>query len=246
MLLSSRIWKQAKVKGNRVYQGAAFLYPSDGRANGNGKAAEPPDPERERREVLENARAEAVRQREEILRESREEAEKIREAAHREGFDEGYREGLERGQREAENLRREAEEVLAEARRRREEIIASAEPEVVRLALEMAEKILHRRLKEDPEAVVDVVVRALQEIPYGSPIQVRVNPDDEVTCRQAEERMYRCLRGAAEIEIITDDGVPRGGCRVETADGRVEVLPEEEMACLREQLLALTGGPRSG
>jgi flagellar assembly protein FliH len=97
----------------------------------------------------------------------------------------------------------------------REVYFSEVEGEVVRLALGIAERILHREAKMDPLLLAASVRLALEKIAGESGALLRVPVS-------AVER-WRGIFGDAEVEVVGDDRLLAGDCVLETKVGRVEL-----------------------
>jgi len=97
----------------------------------------------------------------------------------------------------------------------REVYFSEVEGDVVRLALGIAERVLHREAKMDPLLLAASVRLALEKIAgeTGSVLRVPV---------EALER-WRGVFGEGEVELVGDDRLMAGDCVLETKVGRVEL-----------------------
>ncbi len=90
-------------------------------------------------------------------------------------------------------------------------ILQDVEAEVVRLALAIAARVLHREAKMDPLLLAGVVRVALEKVAEDSATILRV-PVDEV----------EMWRGVAS-SVVGDERMKAGECVLETSVGRVEL-----------------------
>jgi len=149
------------------------------------------------------------------------------ELAYERGVAEGGREA--RGAAEAEW--RAAIKVLATAadavRTSRSRWLDTAEANLYALATAVAHQVIDREVASEPELVLELVRRALDEIDAESPVSVRVHPLD-LPLVQARLGAAGGEAGGEQIEIAfaADASLSRGGCIVETprrlVDGRIE------------------------
>ncbi|NLJ57151.1 MAG: hypothetical protein GX334_08960 [Firmicutes bacterium] len=186
-------------------------------------------------EILEKARAEAAELRREILAEAAAEADRLQAQAQQEGFQAGLRQG----EREAEKSRAEARQILKEAWAERREIIAAAEPEIIRLALNIAEKILNYEVSMNERTILHLIARGLNVLPAGQKVCIRVHPRDEKACRENLSQLQALLKEGVLLEITTDRQLPPGSCRLESAEAEVEIILQRELQILGKKLLAL-------
>jgi type III secretion system HrpE/YscL family protein len=179
-------------------------------------------------EVAREVLAAADRRAEELVAAARAEAEALRAAAREEGRAAGL----------AEWESRLAELAGAQARLQDE-----ARPQLVALALRVAEKILRRRLDMQPDAVLPMVEEALAAARGhgGGAIVLRAHPDDAAALNDLRARLR--LQGPRweSVEVVADAEMRRGGCRVETGYGTIDASVETQLRAI-EQLLLHGGG----
>jgi flagellar assembly protein FliH len=97
----------------------------------------------------------------------------------------------------------------------RVEYFARVEAEVVKLALAIAAKILHREAQVDPMLVAALVRIAVEKMREGSRVTVRVSPG-----RSQQWRLYfASLSNAVHVEISEDPELSDHDCLLETELG---------------------------
>ncbi|HZU26513.1 MAG TPA: FliH/SctL family protein [Bryobacteraceae bacterium] len=149
------------------------------------------------------------------------EASQIREAAFREGQQKGREEAAAEVGPVLQNLAA----TLAELAGLRRKIRAEAESDVVKLALAIAKRILHRELVTDASAIHGLVHAALAKLQNREIHRVRVHPSFVSSVRECLERM-----GAAPaIEIVADTTLRRGDAVFETALGELDASVESQL-----------------
>src|SRR5262249_58280438 len=87
----------------------------------------------------------------------------------------------------------------------RGKIQREAEPELVRLSLAIARRILRRELSVDPESLLGLVKAGLERIESADTHRVRVHPE------HAPIVAGRLGGAARAVEMALDPGFPRGG-----------------------------------
>lgn len=178
--------------------------------------------------------AAAARERDSLLRQAEMDLLVTREQAHKEGYETGYLEGLRCGKREAGMALRQAEEQLQEAKRTRSEMLDRVEPQVVQLAVSIAQQLIGQQLTLTPETVVSFVRQALKQVNEYGEILVRVHPDDLQICRTYHSELLAGLREHTSLDFISDMVLEKGTCRVETSGTLVECALGERLAELRK------------
>ena len=98
-----------------------------------------------------------------------------------------------------------------------------AEPELVRLSLAIARRILRRELSVDPEALLGLVKAGLERIESSDVHRVRVHPEHASV-------LAGLLEGAARpVEIAADPGLPVGAVIFETSRGSLDTGLETQL-----------------
>lgn len=173
--------------------------------------------------IIAEAEADAARIRAEAEK-IKGDVERVREDARKEGFAAGEAEGKAR-----------TTEALISLERRRERFYAGAEPEIVRLAVAVAEKVIGVIANERPDVVKDVVRQALERS-IGDRIVVRLNPEDYNTVMSENYEFKDVIDRTKRIMFKEDEGIVKGGCVVETEVGTIDAQLETQMEAIRKAL----------
>jgi flagellar assembly protein FliH len=107
------------------------------------------------------------------------------------------------------------------ARVERHKLIESAEPELVRLAVGLAERILHQQIALDRGVVIEMAKVAIARLVDRESVTVRVNPADLERMRQHRDEFLNSS-DIKHLRIIEDQRVDRGGVLVETDGGTID------------------------
>ena len=171
----------------------------------------------------------------EILERARAEAEALRQKARQER-DRAFEQGMQQGREQA--LAR-AAELLATARAEAARQTAAAEPGLVRLAVQIAERLVHRELAQDPGAIADLAAGLLREARGQQPLELVLHPTDAEALDRDRPALAQVLAETPEIRLQTDPGIGRASCVVRgpdlAIDGRLTTRLERiERALLGE------------
>ncbi len=131
-----------------------------------------------------------------------------------------------------------------------EQLIARYTPQIVRLAVKIAENIIGKALEADPQIVASVLERAKHEVAEAKQVRIWLNPaDHKVLAETCPELIKIGSENGRTIEVVTSDDVSRGGCRLETEMGLVDATLPTQIEEIRRQLLdedsTQSLGPRS-
>lgn len=123
------------------------------------------------------------------------------------------------------SARAELARVAADAARIREGILADAEPDLVRLALTVASRVVAAELATRPETIADWLAGELEGCALGPPVEVAVSAD--VAAFAPED---------AHPRWVVDPKLPRGTCELRAGASVVEVSPSARMRAVLEAL----------
>jgi flagellar assembly protein FliH len=178
-----------------------------------------------------------------LVAKARERVDEIETEARKRGADDGYKEGKEKGQTELDPVIATFREVAQSIREQRELVLQRAEPELVRLAMAIAERIVHTELTTNANVVVENVRSALTRILSREVVTLRVNPADHEIIRAQRDAIH-AASDVEHLRIVEDQRVDRGGVIVETEAGTIDAkiatqIMEARRAILNDDAIAL-------
>jgi len=151
------------------------------------------------------------------------------ERQSREAFDAGMRAGEAAARESLEGDVRATIERLAvtisELASLRAETIHRAEVDTVRLAVEIARRVLHRELTVDTSALGALIKAALEKLQAQEVYRVRVHPDQAKIVRSCLDDMGR----SPAIEVIHDASQQKGGAVFEISRGALDASVETQL-----------------
>jgi len=133
--------------------------------------------------------------------------------------EEGLVEGRSLAQQELEAKRTEVARLVEEIETERANFFDRMEPEVARLSVTIAEKVIARELETRPETVIDLVRTAMKRMRERESLRVRVNPEDISLVRAARDELMAEVDGVKKLDLIDDRRVGQGGCVIESSNG---------------------------
>ena len=147
--------------------------------------------------------------------------EAIKAEAWNQGFQQGYAEGVRLAQEEQKDTTIRLGALLHDIVADTEGFVRGMETDIVELVLAVAEKVVGREARTDPQIVVNVVRSALNEIHDATEVRIRAHPDDVAILEPRWQEMLP-RRVAERSELAADELVERGGVVVETQIGYVD------------------------
>jgi flagellar assembly protein FliH len=107
-------------------------------------------------------------------------------------------------------------------------IATRAERDLVKLALEIARKVVHREVATDPDIVLTLARVALERLHPRAVAKVRLHPEDlEYVITRRHE-----FSNTSALEFVADASVGRGGCLIQSEHGDIDARLEEQFASI--------------
>ena len=144
------------------------------------------------------------------------------------GRQQGYRDGLARWA-----------EALEALRGAREALHAKYEPEVVKLAVKIAEKVIGEELRTRPETIVSITRECLRMVRGEHRLTIRVSASEKDIVLRTLDSLERTIGPTAQIQVVGDSAIAPGGCIVESGSGVIDARLETQLKCLEEILLRI-------
>lgn len=195
-------------------------------------------------EEVEKARWEADK----ILNIARDEAEKessviretAREKGHKEGFEQGKPEGFTQGVVEGKNsysgLLDNLNGLIENLTVERKKLVGDLQPLLVELVGAALKKCLNEEASKG-DLVVNLVGEALLRAQDRVRLKLHLNPDD-INEIERHRKELQLTVGAADMELIADARIERGGCLLDTEDGTVDVRLNTVVDKVKESLIS--------
>ncbi len=200
------------------------------------------------RDVEDQAKALLLRARqaaERLIAGAQREAAELKRAAHAQGLVEGRRDGLTKGADEgrAAGLKQALEEHRAQLTQAvaalteaasdldasRGELEAAALEEVVSLAIAIARRVTKRQALIEPQVLTDNLREAMRLVVGTGAVKVAIHPAQRHTLDSALPALRLDFPRLTHVEVVDDDSVDPGGCRIFAGGGQVEATLGEQL-----------------
>ena len=116
------------------------------------------------------------------------------------------------------------------------ELLANWERSALHVITLVAERVIRRRLANEPEIALDVISDALRLAAGSVDITLHVNPGDYENLGQQIARLAATLCRLAPSQIIADPEISAGGCRVATTFGEIDEQIEAQLRRIEQDL----------
>lgn len=174
---------------------------------------------------------------ESALSEARARAQAALAQGRQEGHTQGRLEGEQKARAEVGPIIERLARTIADLSATRDAFRREAEEDVVRLALGVARRILHRELSIDPEALTGIIHVALGKFEARELHRVLVSVDDHAVIAAA----VQSLRLPRRVEVIADPTLERGAALFETVKGTLDASVETQLEEIERGFMDVLG-----
>lgn len=179
-------------------------------------------------------------------------------AAHAEGEKRGYADGVKRGEMEGraageKAARQEFAEhtgtlvqalsaALEGMNQRKLSLQAEAEADLLRLAMEIARRVVRREVQLDENFILPIVREAIALTNNRSDLLIWVNPADYAAVERELPGLEAVFSDLGRAELREDAKIERGGVRVLNREGEVDMRLHQQLSALERALVGDTQG----
>lgn len=172
----------------------------------------------------------------------------IIELAKKEGFNAGYNAGSDQAEKDLREQYNErlnnAQSILLEAYRIKEEIIQESEQDIVQLSLLIAKKIINREIEQDPNIITELTREILSSTKEIEHVSIFVNPDYYIYLHNAREDLSRGINGRVQLLIYPDPSIDSAGVVIKTSFETIDAKIDTQLEEIKKILLELSGGDK--
>jgi flagellar assembly protein FliH len=148
-------------------------------------------------------------------------ADAIAQEARKRGHDEGNAAGRQAADVAMNDMLATMRGLLDIARIERQKLIVEAEPELVRLAFGIAERVLHQQVALDRGVAVEMAKVAIARLIERDTVTVRVNPADLEHMREHRDELI-AIGDIRKLRVVEDKRVDRGGVVIDSETGTID------------------------
>ena len=148
------------------------------------------------------------------------------EAAREQGFQQGSAQASAAREQAAEQERMAIAQAIRDFSAQQGMYFRRVETEVVRLALAIARKILHREAQMDPLLLAGVVRVAIEQVQAGSRLRLRTSPESQ---RLWSEFCAGKLGNEINVEVVADDHLQGCACVLESEMGSTQISLDAQL-----------------
>ena len=114
--------------------------------------------------------------------------------------------------------------------------MAHWEQNLVRLATQIAARIVRRELKSQPDIPLDLIREALELASGQGTVTLHLHPDDHTSLGNRIENLAGQIGRLGPTNIVADDSITKGGCKVISQFGEIDQQIESQLARIEREL----------
>ena len=154
--------------------------------------------------------------------------------------EEGFQQGLQRAQQQAEDLQRRLLDLIEFFEHPLQSLNEDIEHQLTQLAVALAQQLVRRELKAEPGEIIGLIRDCVQLLPANTRnITILLNPEDAQLVRSALSLDTRDEE--ASWTLVEDPMITRGGCEIKAPPSAINATLENRLSALAASVL---GGER--
>lgn len=150
------------------------------------------------------------------------------------GYAQGYQEGRSQADIEGAEVVSQAIETLNKVRMAYPKAIKDNEEKLLKLAIEIAERIIMEEISIKPEIVQKTLEAAVRKVSDLEHVVIKASEEDLPVVLEKEEQFREMLKNVKNLEFTSSKKVQRGGIVIETTAGNVDAQISTQLSVLKE------------
>lgn len=142
-----------------------------------------------------------------------------------ESYQRGWNEALEKNRKAVELISQSMNKAIEDLKHERDSLWSKCEKEIIKLTLAVAKKVVYEDISQSNSKIIERVVGdAIDRVKEKNILKVYINPEDAERLKDMETGKSSNTGGV--YEIVNDEKISRGGCKVVTDCGGVDARVE--------------------
>ena len=193
--------------------------------------------EKKSAEIIEQSKLQAQEIIETAKNHAQEESDTIKNQAHQEGYAKGYDEGNAKAIEDLEDKFKAIDLFAKSNFDIKENIIKSAELDIIKLVVEIAEKVCVKSVEMSDEVLTEMTKQAIKLLKGRENITIMVNPELAERIYSISDRLREEIPQLESIKIIEDKNISADGTIVESLLSRVDTRVKSQIDEIAEKLM---------
>lgn len=158
---------------------------------------------------------------------------------HKKGYDEGYKKGYDEGKHVSDSLINESLEIKNGYIYKRDNMLKDLEEDIIRLVIQIYEKILGEKTDEDERMITSLVLNGMQNLDPTDKLTIISSKEDFETLEKSKNEILSKASLIKELEIKYDINLEKGDCILETAKGNIDISIKDQLNEVRDLLTTI-------
>ncbi|MCR4344809.1 MAG: FliH/SctL family protein [Candidatus Scalindua sp.] len=143
----------------------------------------------------------------------------------KESYQKGWNEALEKNREDVKFISQSMNKVIEDLKQQRDDFWSKCENGIIKLTFAIAKKAVYEDISQSNSRIIErVVSAAIDRVKEKNILRVYVNPDDAERLKAME--ISGPSNAGETYEIVNDEKISRGGCKVITDCGGVDAMVE--------------------
>lgn len=190
---------------------------------------------------LEEERQQTAEELAQAKEETTAECDRLKKEAYDRGYEEGWAAGNEEGEKAwAEKIaaaetalqeaKAEALNLINQAEEERKTRILNSEAEILKLAVDIAEKIINSELKVNPDQWLEMIRVATGKVAGATEVTIRIAQEDEAFLIQNLREIRNLFTESPRLQVVTDSNLEPGDFILQSNLGEVDARLQQQLA----------------
>jgi flagellar assembly protein FliH len=158
------------------------------------------------------------------------------------GFQKGEEDGMKKGYQEYSRRLHEADRIIESNKQEYYSYLEKAQEVIVSLAIASAEKIIGKKIEDDPNTFTSIVKRGLKEVRQLPEVQIHCHPSKYFNLMENKEEIEAAFPANVQCFIYANDDLEEEECYIETNQGRIILSIDSQLAELKLKLYEMLQG----
>lgn len=155
------------------------------------------------------------------------------------GFNDGYKDGYLEGKNEAQKIIEEALAIKKDYIYRKNKLLRESEEELINLVISIYEKVLHKKVEEDQDLIVSLVLSGIENLEIKDKLTIIVSEDSYDTVNKYKDIILAKAPLIDEIDIRVNSDMVKGDCILETSKGNIDVSVDNQLEEIKDLIMSI-------
>lgn len=167
----------------------------------------------------------------------------VEREAYERGFLSGQRAGKELGLKEVEAAYQVLFSLVEEAKELKQELLKTADRDILKIALAAARRILRQEIRQSPEKILEYIHTAIKIVGQSDTLLLRIHPDDLERLTKERAKLIQWAEGVTWLRFESDTNLLPGECIIESRERVVDMRIDAQITALCQEMERAVGYP---